>query len=329
VTAEQDAGLHRQAIGCRDGRGDGSKRGQDEREGGHDPGGVASARGAAERNVGWSRTRRSRRNQTTAVSLMGRDAIRRRTRSRGDGSEQRRQGPRQRRPQVRREPGGVVGTADQGREDQPVDDHSAHDPRRAGRHAGRVLLPIRLDGGDPTLGDGLRIAFARLPKIIVYAVIAATVGMILRWISERAGIVGQILGGVLGFAWSVATFLVVPVLVVENVGPFEAIKRSTAYLKRTWGEQLIGNVGIGLVFGLLTMLVIFVGGALLFFLFQASVTLGLIGVVALILLVGVLALIGSALSGIFTASVYRYATKGDGGSMFNNQVLATAFRQKG
>jgi uncharacterized protein DUF6159 len=188
---------------------------------------------------------------------------------------------------------------------------------------------IRLDGGDPTLGDGLRIAFARLPKIIVYAVIAATVGMILRWISERAGIVGQILGGVLGFAWSVATFLVVPVLVVENVGPFEAIKRSTAYLKRTWGEQLIGNVGIGLIFGLLTMLVIFAGGALLFFLFQASVTLGLIGVVALILLVGVLALIGSALSGIFTASVYRYATKGDGGSMFNNQVLATAFRQKG
>ncbi len=188
---------------------------------------------------------------------------------------------------------------------------------------------IRLDGGDPTFGDGLRIAFARLPKIIVYALIAATVGMILRWISERAGIVGQIIGGILGFAWSVATFLVVPVLVVENVGPLEAIKRSTGYLKRTWGEQLIGNVGIGLVFGLLTMLVIFAGGALLFFLFQASVTLGLIGVVALILLVGVLALIGSALSGIFTASVYRYATKGDGGSMFNNQVLATAFRQKG
>jgi hypothetical protein len=188
---------------------------------------------------------------------------------------------------------------------------------------------IRLDGGDPTLGDGLRIAFARLPKIIVYAVIAATVGMILRWISERAGIVGQILGGILGFAWSIATFLVVPVLVAEDVGPFEAIKRSTGYLKRTWGEQLIGNVGIGLVFGLLTMLVILAGGALLFFLFQASVALGLIGVVALILLVGVLALIGSALGGIFTASVYRYATKGDGGSMFDNQVLATAFRQKG
>jgi hypothetical protein len=188
---------------------------------------------------------------------------------------------------------------------------------------------IRLDGGDPTVGDGFRIALSRLPKIIVYAVIAATVGMILRWISERAGIVGQIVGGILGFAWSVATFLVVPVLVVENVGPFEAIKRSTGYLKRTWGEQLIGNVGIGLVFGLLMVLVIFAGGALLFLLFQASVALGLVGVAALVLVVGALALIGSALGGIFTASVYRYATKGDGGSMFNNQVLATAFRQKG
>ena len=188
---------------------------------------------------------------------------------------------------------------------------------------------IRLDGGDPTIGDGLRIALSRLPKIIVYAVIAATVGMILRWISERAGIGGQILGGVLGFAWSVATFLVVPVLVVENVGPFEAIKRSTGYLKRTWGEQLVGNVGIGLVFGLLIMLVIFAGGALLYFLFQASIALAIGGLVALVLLVGVLALIGSALGGIFTASVYRYATKGDAGPMFNNQVVAQAFRQKG
>jgi hypothetical protein len=188
---------------------------------------------------------------------------------------------------------------------------------------------IRLDGGDPTLGDGFRIAFARLPKIIVYAVIAATVGMILRWISERAGIIGQLVGGIFGFAWSIATFLVVPVLVVENVGPFEAIKRSTGYLKRTWGEQLIGNVGIGLVFGILIMLVIFAGGALLYLLFQASLALAIGGLVVLVLLVGVLALIGSALGGIFTASVYRYATKGDAGPMFNNQVVAQAFRQKG
>jgi len=187
---------------------------------------------------------------------------------------------------------------------------------------------IRLDGGDPTLGDGFRIAFSRLPQIIGYALIAATVGMILRWIRERAGFIGQILGGVLGFAWSIATFLVVPVLVIENVGPIEAIKRSTGLLKRTWGEQIVGNVGIGLVFGLLMFLVILLGGALCYFLFQASVGLGIAGIVAIILLVAVIALIASALSGIFTASIYRYATKGDGGPMYNSQTLSAAFRQK-
>jgi hypothetical protein len=187
---------------------------------------------------------------------------------------------------------------------------------------------IRLDGGDPTVGDGFRIALSRLPQIIVYAVIAATVGMILRWISERAGLVGQILGGVLGFAWSIATFLVVPVLVVEKVGPVEAIKRSTGLLKRTWGEQIVGNVGIGLVFGLLMLVVVLVGGLLAYFLFTISIGLGIAGIVAIIVLVALLALIVSALSGIFTASVYRYATKGDGGPMYDNQVLAAAFRQK-
>jgi hypothetical protein len=187
---------------------------------------------------------------------------------------------------------------------------------------------IRLDGGDPTIGDGLRIAFSRLPKIIGYAIIAATVGMILRFISERAGLIGSILSGLLGFAWTIATFLVVPVLVVENVGPVAAVKRSTALLRQTWGERIVGNVGIGLVVGLLTFLVIFAGGALAFFLFQQSVTLGIVAVAVLVVLVIIIALIGSALSGIFTASIYRFVTKGDGGPMFNNQVLSAAFRPK-
>src|SRR4051794_4920069 len=106
---------------------------------------------------------------------------------------------------------------------------------------------IRLDGGDPTLRDGFRIATAHLPQIVGYALIAATVGMILRVIAERAGFLGALVIGVIGFAWNVATFLVVPVLAAENVGPIDAIKRSGGLLKKTWGEQIIGNVGIGLI----------------------------------------------------------------------------------
>ena len=187
---------------------------------------------------------------------------------------------------------------------------------------------IRLDGGDPTLGDGFRASFARLPQILGYALIAATVGMILRTISERAGLIGQIVIGIVGFAWNLATFLVVPVLVMEKVGPIDAIKRSGSLLRKTWGEQLIGAGGIGIVFGLLFVLVMVVGGALLFVVVQTSVTLAIAILVVMLVLAGLIGLIGSAASGVYTASLYRYATKGDPGTNFQAETIAAAFRSK-
>ena len=145
---------------------------------------------------------------------------------------------------------------------------------------------IRLDGGDPTVADGFRIATSRLPAIIGYAVIAATVGMVLRAIAERAGFIGQIVIGIIGFAWSVLTFLVVPVLVVENVGPIQAVKRSGALLRKTWGEQLIGGGGIGLVFGLIVFAVLFVGIAITVALASISWPLAVAGGVVVVLAVG-------------------------------------------
>lgn len=188
---------------------------------------------------------------------------------------------------------------------------------------------IRLDGGDPTLRDGFRIAFSRLPQIIGYALIAATVGMILRVIAERAAFVGQIVAGIIGVAWSVTTFLVVPVLAVEGVGPIEAIRRSGGLLRKTWGEQIVGNVGIGVVFGLAFIIVAFVGALLLVALAKASGAAAVMaGIMVLMVLLGGIALIGSAVSGIYVASVYRYATKGDGGAKFSPEVLSGAFRQR-
>lgn len=187
---------------------------------------------------------------------------------------------------------------------------------------------IRLGGGDPTVRDGLRIAMSHLPQIVGYALIAATVGMILRFISERAGFVGQIVAGVIGFAWSVATFLVVPVLVTENVGPIEAIKRSGSLLRKTWGEQLIGVGGIGLVFGLLAVLVILVGVGLITALAEVSMVAVVGVIILLVLIVGAIALVGAAASGIYTASLYRYATKGDAGPNFRAETMSAAFRSK-
>ena len=189
---------------------------------------------------------------------------------------------------------------------------------------------IRLDGGDPTVADGFRIARSKLLPIVGYAAIAATVGMILRSLEQRAGFIGRIVIGMIGVAWTLATFMVVPVLVARDVGPIEAVKESALLLKRTWGENLIGNVGIGFVFGLITLAVMLVGGALIVFsavnnMLPVAVTLGAVTVLALI---GV-ALVQSALGGIYSAALYRYATDGQAPAGFDGAALQQAFRLKG
>jgi hypothetical protein len=188
---------------------------------------------------------------------------------------------------------------------------------------------IRLRGGDPTVNDGLRIASQRFPTILGYAFIAATVGMVLKTISERVGILGKIVVSLVGFAWNVATFLVVPVLVMENVGPTDAIKRSSQLLKQTWGEQVIGNTGMGLAFGLLTFALIMVGVGIVMVAASLGSMVLLFGTIATVVLAVVaLGLVGSALSGIYTAAVYNYAMTGQAGGEFSMDLVQNAFRAK-
>ena len=188
---------------------------------------------------------------------------------------------------------------------------------------------VHLRGGNPTLGDGLRIATSKLPVILGYALIMATVGMVLRAIEQRAGFIGQWIVGLIGAAWSLATFLVVPVLASQDIGPVDAVQRSVMLLKRTWGENLAGNAGIGVAFGLVMMLVVLLGVALIA---AAASTHSMvaIGVVAslLVLAVLLLAVVQSALHGIYAAAVYRYAEEGDAGAGFETALVAQAFRLK-
>jgi hypothetical protein len=188
---------------------------------------------------------------------------------------------------------------------------------------------IRLRGGDPTVADGFRIAASRAGDILGYALIAATVGMLLRAISERSGLLGRLVVGLLGLAWNLATFLVVPVLVVENVGPIEAIRQSASYLKRTWGEQIVGNLGMGLVFGLISLGTL-AAGVVLLVAAAATESAALIIFVAVCLLLTfvAIALVSSALSGVYAAAVYRYAAEGQTGGFFTPAMVRSAFRRK-
>jgi hypothetical protein len=187
---------------------------------------------------------------------------------------------------------------------------------------------IRLRGGDPTVRDGFRIAFQRFGGILVYAIISATVGMILRALSEK-GKLGKFVSSLAGMAWNLATYLVVPVLVVEDVGPLEAIKRSVNYLKRTWGEQIAGNYGLGMIFGLAVFLVILIAVPVFYFVIKAgSIALIVAMVVLFVLAFVLLGLINSTLKGIYVAAVYRYAAEGATDSFFDKEMIEGAFRVK-
>jgi hypothetical protein len=190
---------------------------------------------------------------------------------------------------------------------------------------------IRLDGGSPTLADGLRIANSRLGAILGYAVISATVGVILRAIQERVGFIGRLIVGLIGASWALATFLVVPTIVMRDRGAVASISESTALLKRTWGENVVGQVGLGAAFGLvyfglaggtvvLAMLLLAAGtvSPVFFVLFAAVVVLAFLACV----------LFQATLSGIYSAVLYRYAANGSGAPGFDGDVLASSFQRK-
>lgn len=187
---------------------------------------------------------------------------------------------------------------------------------------------IRLKGGDPTIRDGLRIAGEHFGTIFGYALISATVGMILRALSER-GMLGRIVSSLFGMAWNLITYLAVPVLVIENVGPIEAVKRSGALLKKTWGEQVAGNFGMGAVFGLifLGLFLVFIPAVVAVASTQSAGLVIFVVVSFIVVLIG-LGLFSSALGGIYTAAVYQYATTGEAGEFFDANLVQNAFRAK-
>ena len=182
---------------------------------------------------------------------------------------------------------------------------------------------IRIRGGDPKVSDGLRIATSRIPQIAGWAAITATVGLVLRLLRNQArdNMFGQIIVSMLGGIWAYLTFFVVPILVVEGLGPIGAIKRSGALFKQTWGEQFVSNFGFGLLF-FGAVVVGIVPAALLA---NASPALGIaVGVVT----VGAAAAIVSSLEGIFKAALYEYAAENVVAGEFSPDLLAQSYVQR-
>jgi hypothetical protein len=184
-------------------------------------------------------------------------------------------------------------------------------------------------GGTPSVGFGFSEAGKRLPQIFMWALVSATVGVILQIIADRAKLVGAIVARLIGAAWTIATYFAVPVLVVEKVGPFQVFSRSVALLKKTWGEGLVANVGIGL-FAFLAFLLAaipMVAGIVLSAGSQSAVPAVVGGAISVVLWMGV-GLVTSTLRVILTTAIYEYAATGTAPGAFDGTVLQSAFRRK-
>lgn len=188
---------------------------------------------------------------------------------------------------------------------------------------GTVLEGLR--GGRARTSTGFEVALRHLPAIFVYALISATVGVALRLIEEKLEIVGHLVGGLLGAGWGIVTFLVVPVMVAEDRSPFDAIGRSKDLLAQTWGAQIGGNLGMGLIFTLLGIL-----GLIPATLGVISGTMPLLvaGFAAALVYWGLLAVVASALSQIFRTAVYLYAATGSVPAEYERWMLESAFKAK-
>lgn len=175
-----------------------------------------------------------------------------------------------------------------------------------------------LTEGSTSLGRALGAAGRRAGPILGWSLLTGTVGLVLDAIRERTGPLGDIAAGLFGAAWNVLTWLAIPVVVVEGTGPFSSLRRSAELFRRTWGENLVAQGGLGLLSFLCLLpvigLAVVVGAGIP----ALGVGIGVVGA-------GVVLVLFATLGGIFRAALYLYATQGSVADGYAADALAAAF----
>lgn len=184
-------------------------------------------------------------------------------------------------------------------------------------------------GQQATVSDGLAVARSRFAQICGWAAVSTAISAVMGVLENQGGLGGQIAARLVGMAWSLVTFLAVPVIAIEGTGPFETIKRSASMFKSRWGQQITGNIAIGgavFLFGILPAAALVVIGLAVW---SSASFLGALLVVVGALLFAISLLVSKALSGIFGVALYRYALDGTPVGGFTAEELESAVKTKG
>ncbi len=198
-----------------------------------------------------------------------------------------------------------------------------------------VSAAVELEGGDSSLGHGLSTAMGRLGRLARWAFVGTVVNLLIGLLrgNNNGGVVAIIFRNVLAAAadvmWQLITFFVMPAMMLDDLGMIDAIKKSASTFKQRWGTQLSGGVRIGGLIGLVAILpaiLALVGGVVLSAVgaWAIGVPLALIGLVVLV----VAGLLLSAIRGVFSVVLYRFATTGAVEGGFTEQQLVGAVKIK-
>lgn len=184
-------------------------------------------------------------------------------------------------------------------------------------------------GEQATVSDGLAVSRSRLSQISGWAAVSAAISLVMGVLENQGGTLGTVAARLVGMAWSLVTFLAVPVIAIEGTGPLETIKRSGELFRERWGQQITGNIAIGaavFLLGVLPAIALIVGGIALW---SSASFLGAVLVIVGALILAIAMLVSRALSGIFGVALYRYALDGETVGGFTQDELESAVKVKG
>jgi hypothetical protein len=173
------------------------------------------------------------------------------------------------------------------------------------------VVARRWHGEAVGIADGLAAAGRRAGAIAGWSVLTTTVGIALQLLERLTlGISQLVVGIVADVAWSVASFFVVPALVLERGGPVRALRRSAAVVRERWVEGLGGATPIALA-TLMVMLPV-VGLMFIGFVFYATglTVLGLLAMSGGAVAAVFVWIVSVALTQVFTLAVFQHATGG-------------------
>ncbi|MBI5530016.1 MAG: hypothetical protein HY918_00760 [Candidatus Doudnabacteria bacterium] len=187
-----------------------------------------------------------------------------------------------------------------------------------------IIVQGRFSGQDLGFHDGMNGAANNFNKIFIWSFISATVGIVLRIIADKSKLIGRIVASLFGAAWNILTYFSLPSLVIGNTGIKDSFKESAAMIRKTWGETIIVNFGVGLFFALLIFLLtaLFVGMVIIFH----SLAAFFIGLGLFIAIMIVLSIVSTTLDSIFKLALYNYARTGQVPVGFTKELIEGAIQ---